>query len=421
MSRRVAVVGLGVKAPGGCSVSDLWARLLDPKTMAAPQDFGYDLTMLEAAKIACEITDDDSGGERYFSKSELRRIDPVIRMGMAAAVDAVDGAAGEVLAAADPTRRACIIGTGIGGIQTFAEQSAIMRERGVAGVSPFAIPMTMANAMPGLLSMKLDLRGPTSAITLACASSTVALGDAMNLIRSDRADVVIAGGMEASRCAEGFVGFARIEALSTHAGDPSEASRPFSADRSGFVIGEGGAMLTLCSEELAASTGAPVLGWIDGFGTTTDAHHMVAPRPDAAGAATSMQLALADAGLAPTDIGHINAHGTSTFLNDQAESLAIETVFGDHRPAVTATKGVTGHLIGGSGAVEAIATVLATSTGIVPPIANTTEIDPELSADGVVGEPRSIGPAPALSNSFAFGGHNATIAISPGSVESLGL
>ncbi|MEO0494015.1 MAG: beta-ketoacyl-[acyl-carrier-protein] synthase family protein [Actinomycetota bacterium] len=419
MTRRVAIVGAGIKAPGGCDVATFWQTQFSGRTQAAPTEF-ENLEALSAAPIACTIPVPVEEGD-YFARSEARRMDPATRFGAAAAIDAIASAdARAVLESVEPQRRACVVGTGVGGLRTYEEQATIDRTSGVMRVSPFTVPMVMPNALTGWLTVNLDLQGSSSTIALACASSTASIGEAMHLIRAGRADVVLAGGMEHTVWRRLIGSFGRMEALSTWPGDPSGASRPFSADRCGFVMGEGGAMFVLAAEETARAAGATILGWIDGFGGSSDAHHMVAPLENGAGAAASMRNALDDAGLTSDQIGHVNAHGTSTPRNDDAESQAIMSVFGDHRPPVTATKGITGHLIGGSGAVEALATLLAASTGQCPPVANTVEKDPAIEADIVIGEARTLPQgSPSISNSFAFGGHNATLVISPGDVAPL--
>ncbi len=289
-----------------------------------------------------------------------------------------------------------------------------MYEKGpIAGQSPFLVPMMMANATAAMVSMGNGFRGPNICIATACAAGTNAIGEAAHIIRYGGADVIIAGGSEAAITPVAMAAFARMGALSTRRDDPSTASRPFDASRDGFVMGEGAAFLVLETYENALARGATILGEVFGYGRNADAHHITAPSPDGAGAINCMELAIADAGLTPGDIGHVNAHGTSTPLNDAAESQGIYKVFNGSPPPVVSTKGVTGHCIGAAGAIEAVAALLAATKGVVPPTANHTEKGEGIEVDVVHGSGREIAPAPALSNSFGFGGHNASLVLGP--------
>ncbi|MDH3754913.1 MAG: beta-ketoacyl-[acyl-carrier-protein] synthase family protein [Acidimicrobiia bacterium] len=408
--RRAAIVGVGVKAPGGCDPATFWQAVLAGRGQAREIPELADHHEVSAASFGCEVSDDDSAHERYFRKPELRRIDDGARLGVAAAADAMAGLDGLV----PPERRAAVVGTGVGGLRTYRTQSALLHDVGVARASPFTVPMMMPNSLAGWLSLRHGLQGPCHTIAAACASAAASIGEAMIMIRDGRADMVVAGGAEAVMFTEVFVAFARMEALAKPSERrPDEASRPFDVDRNGFVMGEGAGMVVLAAADVARAADLDVLGWVDGYGCSSDAHHMAAPPEDGAGAVRSMIAALHDAGLSSGDIVHINAHGTSTPRNDLAESRAIVTVFGDSCPPVTSTKGVTGHLLGAGGAVEAIAALIAASTGIVPPVANTETVDSEIAIDVVTGSPRTVPVGPALSSSFAFGGHNASLVVSP--------
>jgi 3-oxoacyl-[acyl-carrier-protein] synthase II len=305
-------------------------------------------------------------------------------------------------------------GTGIGGLITLEAQERVMMERGPSRVTPFLVPMMMPNATPALVAMHLGMTGPNWCVATACAAGSNAIGEGLRLIRDGSSDLVMAGGTEAVVTPIAIAAFARMGALSGRHGDPASASRPFDVDRDGFVIGEGACFLVLERWDRAEARGAHIYGEVLGYGRNADAYHVTAPSPGGAGASACMQLALDDAGLLPTDIAHINAHGTSTPLNDASEAEAIAKVFGEYRPLVTSTKGVTGHLIGAAGAVEAAACLLAMRDGLVPPTANHAQADPEMRIDIVAGSPRAA-HGRALSNSFGFGGHNATLILGPGS------
>jgi 3-oxoacyl-[acyl-carrier-protein] synthase II len=297
----------------------------------------------------------------------------------------------------------------VGGLTTLEEGVATRIERGADRVGPLVVPMMMPNATAGLIALRHGFRGAALAVATACASGANSIGEGMQLIRSGRADVVVAGGSEASITPTALAGFARMGALSGRRHAPAGASRPFDRDRDGFVMGEGAGIVVLESAEHAARRGAEVLGEVAGYGATCDAHHVTSPDPTGAGALAAMAEALADAGLAPTDVGHVNAHGTSTPLNDRAEAGALATLFGGPTPPVTSTKGTTGHLVGAAGAVEAVIGLLAARRGLVPPVANLADPDVNPSVDLVRDEPRPIDGGVVLSSSFGFGGHNACL------------
>jgi 3-oxoacyl-[acyl-carrier-protein] synthase II len=403
---RVAVTGVGVKSPAGTEVASFWATILAGRPAAAP------LTIIDASALpvtfGCEVRDFDPAA--YVGPKEARRLDRVTQLGFAAAADALSDA-GEVHA--DPARCAVVIGTGIGGLQTLEEQVSVYLQKGPTRVSPFFVPMMMANATAGTIAMQFGWTGPNLCIATACAASAHAVGEAARLIRDGSADVVVTGGTEACITGSAISAFARMTALSTRNDEPERASRPFDADRDGFVMGEGSAALVLESLERALARKATVHGEVAGYGRNADAYHITAPSPGGEGAAACMQMALDDAGLSPAQIGHVNAHGTSTPLNDASEAEAIRKVFGDHAPPVTSTKGVTGHLIGAAGATEALASLLAVQNGSVPPTANVERLGDDIHIDVVAGGARGVAPAPALSNSFGFGGHNVSLIFTP--------
>jgi 3-oxoacyl-[acyl-carrier-protein] synthase II len=404
---RVAVTGIGVKTPAGNDLDTFWSTLVAARSMAAPIS-RYDASALPV-RFGCEVRDFDPTA--YLGAKDARRVDRVTQLGFAAASDALADA-GDV--GADPARSAVIVGTGVGGLITLEEQVSLYLEKGPGRVSPFFVPMMMANATAGTIAMQFGWTGANLCIATACAASAHAIGEAARLIRDGSADVVMTGGSESCLTGTAISAFARMTALSTRNDDPEHASRPFDADRDGFVMGEGAAALVLERWDRAEARGARIYGEVAGYGRNADAYHITAPSPGGEGAAACMQMALEDAGLDASAIGHVNAHGTSTPLNDAAEAEAIRKVFGDTTPPTTSTKGVTGHLIGAAGATEAVACLLAIANNEVPPTANLERLGDDIAIDVVAGSPRPL-PAPtALSNSFGFGGHNATLVFATG-------
>lgn len=401
---RVVVTGLGVKTPAGSDVDTFWTRLRSGEATARTIE-NFDPSELPIT-FAGEVHDFDP--VPYFGPKESRRQDRVTQLGFGAAADAL-GDAGEL--GADPSRCAVIIGTGVGGLHTLEENERIYLEKGASRVSPFFVPMMMPNATAGVVAMQLGWTGPNLCVATACSAGAHAIGEGARLIRDGTADVVMAGGTEAAVTPLTIAAFARMGALSSRNEDPKRASRPFDADRDGFVIGEGASCVVLESLERARARGATIYGEVVGYGRNADAYHITAPSPGGAGAAACMQMALDDADMEPSEIGHVNAHGTSTELNDAAEAEAVRKVFGDSPPPVTSTKGVTGHLIGAAGAVEAVAALLAVRDGVVPPTANLEQLGDGIELDVVAGSPREIGSKPAISNSFGFGGHNASLVL----------
>ncbi len=386
--RRVAITGMGVLAPCGTGRDAFWEGLLAPAPSGERRIHDFD------------------PAPWFDNPKEARRADRFTQFALAAAAMAVEEA-GAI--DADPDRYGVLIGTGVGGLHSLEEQIHVYHEKGAKRVSPFLVPMMMGNAAAAAVSMRYGARGPCETTVTACAAGAQSIGNARRLITSGRCDVVLAGGSEAGMTPVGIAAFSNMTALSR-----ANISRPFDAERDGFVMAEGAAVFVL--EELghARSRGARILGELAGAASTADAHHITAPAPGGRGAIRCMELALEDAGLTPGDIAHINAHGTSTPLNDAAEASAIDAVFGQPTPPVTSTKGVTGHLLGAAGPIELAAVLLTMEHGVIPPTAGFATADPALPPlDIVVGEPRQWTPGPVLSNSFGFGGHNATLAITP--------
>jgi 3-oxoacyl-[acyl-carrier-protein] synthase II len=352
---------------------------------------------------AREITGWDPGP--WFNVKEARRTDRFAQFAVAAAAMALEDA-GPL--GVDLDRAGVLIASGVGGLHTLEDQIVLRHEKGTKRVSPFLVPMMMSNAAAASVSMRFGWRGPCETTVTACAASTHAIGNAARLVSLGICDAVMTGGSEAAITPTGVAGFANMTALSS-----TGVSKPFDVARDGFVIAEGAGVLVLEEMEAARARGARIYGEVLGSASTADAHHITAPTPDGSGAVRCMEQALADAGLAASDIAHINAHGTSTPLNDAAEAAAITKVFGTPGPAVTSTKGVTGHALGAAGALEAAAVLLSIDRRLIPPTAGLTELDPAISLDIVRGEPRSWEPGPSLSNSFGFGGHNGCIVIAP--------
>ncbi|MCU1498924.1 MAG: 3-oxoacyl-ACP synthase [Acidimicrobiales bacterium] len=409
---RVVVTGVGAVTPAGSTVPATLDAVRAARPAAVPITT-WD-TDGHPVRFAAQITDFDPSA--MIPPRDARRIDRVSLLGLVAAEEALThaGLAGEGAdRAIDRTRVAVVIGSGVGGILSLEDQIEVRLTKGVHRVGPMLIPMMMANATAGLVALRHGFCGSALSVATACASAADSIGQGADLIRSGRADVVVAGGTEAAITPTAMAAFSRMGALSGRNDDPAAASRPFDKDRDGFVMGEGAGVVVLESAAHAARRGAAVLGELAGYGSTCDAHHITAPDPDGAGAIACMRAALADAGLSPADVGHVNAHGTSTPLNDAAESSAMVEVFGTAGPPVTSTKGVTGHLVGATGAVEAIIGLLSARAGFVPPVANLAQPDVDPAVDLVIGSPRSVPVAPVLSNSFGFGGHNASLVLVP--------
>ena len=407
--RRVVVTGMGCLTPVGNNVKDTWQALLAGKSGAGA------ITHFDASKhktrFAAEVKGFDATA--LFGARDARKMDRFTQFATAATIEALEQS-GLKVEDANRDRIGVVIGTGIGGIGTLMEQADVLRERGPERVSPFLVPMMISDSAPGMLAIRFGVRGPNMAIATACASGNNAIGEAMDMIRRGAADVMITGGSEAALVPVAMAGMNVMTALSTRNDDPLTASRPFDKDRDGFLMGEGAGILVIEELEHARGRGATILAELTGYGTTDDAHHISAPAENGAGAAISMKLALEDAGLGVNDIEYINAHGTSTPLNDKSETAAIKTVFGEqaYKIPVSSTKSMTGHLLGASGAVEAVFSVLAIREGVLPPTINYQTPDPACDLDYVPNQARKVSPRHVMSNSFGFGGHNATLVIS---------
>lgn len=406
MSKRVVVTGIGAVTPVGNSLEDFWGNLtagvsgVGPITRFDTEGF--------SSKIAAEVKDFDPA--EYMDRKEARRMDRFAQFAAAATSMAVEKA-GLDMERLDRLRCGVILGSGVGGIETLEQQHRVLLERGPGRVSPFFIPMMISNMGAAQVAIMHGMRGFNITTTSACASSTNAIGDAFKLIQRGQADLVITGGTEAPITSLAVAGFCSMKALSTRNDDPAGSSRPFDADRDGFVIGEGAVILVLEEMEHALRRGACIIAEITGYGASCDAYHITAPEPEGTGAALAMRMAISDAGLAPAQVDYINAHGTSTPLGDKLETLAIKDVFGEHayKLAISSTKSMTGHLLGAAGGLEAAVCVLAIQRGIVPPTINMENPDPECDLDYVPNKARQVTVDVALTNSFGFGGHNATL------------
>jgi 3-oxoacyl-[acyl-carrier-protein] synthase II len=407
--RRVVVTGLGAITPVGNDVATTWSALLAGQSGTAP------ISKFDAGSFPVRFAAEVKGFDpsQYMDRKEARRFDPYTQYAVAAAVQAMADAGLGDGAGYVPDRTGVIVGSGIGGLKTFEEQHDQYRERGQRSISPFFIPMFIADIAAGIVSMRFNARGPNYATVSACASSAHAVGDAFRAIQYGDADVMLAGGAEATVTPMAIGGFANMKALSERNDEPERASRPFDATRDGFVMGEGAAVVILEDLDHARSRGAPIYGEIAGYGMTGDAYHLTAPAPDGEGAQRAMRRAVEDAGLALTDIDYINAHGTSTPANDVNETKAIKAVFGDHAYSlsVSSTKSATGHMLGAAGAVEFLVTMLAVRDGMVPPTINYATPDPECDLDYTPNTARNRQVRAALSNSFGFGGHNVALAV----------
>ena len=409
--RRVVITGLGAITPLGKDVSSSWGQLLLGESGAGPITL-FETTEAYTTRIACEVKDFDP--LTFLEKKEARRYDRFVQFSVCAADQAMRNAglegAPEGVAA---ERFGVIFGSGIGGISTMEAQHDLLKDRGPGRVSPFFIPMFIPDIAAGLISIRFQSKGPNYATVSACASGAHAIGDAYRFIERGDADVMIAGGGEATITPLAVAGFASMKALSTRNDDPVAASRPFDAARDGFVIGEGAGCVILEALETAVARGAPIVAEMAGYGVSADAHHITMSAPEGKGAQYAMRMAMDDAGVSAKDVDYINAHGTSTQANDRTETAAIKQVLGDsaYSVIVGSTKSMTGHLLGAAGGVEAVITALVCQRGRIPPTINLTDPDPDCDLDygqhGVVERPVEV----ALSNSFGFGGHNACLAI----------
>ncbi len=408
MERNVVVTGLGALTPIGNTTAEFWEGLLEGRNGITT------ITRFDPSRLTTRMGGEVKNFEPdpYIDPKEARRTDLFVQYALAAAHQAIVDAGLEG-GVPDPTRAGTLVGTGIGGISTLENQHRTMLEKGPGRVSPFFIPMMIANMASGKISIRWNLQGPNYTTVSACASGAHAIGQALHAIRYGQADLMVCGGAEATLTELCFAGFCSMKAMSTRNDDPATSSRPFDMGRDGFVMGEGAGVVVLESEESAKKRGARIYARAVGYGMTSDAYHITAPSPDGGGAARAMQAALDDAGLTADAVGYINAHGTSTPLNDKMETAAVKSVFGEHARslALASTKSMTGHLLGAAGGVEFVASVLALKNGILPPTINYEQPDPECDLDCVPNEAREATVHAALSNSLGFGGHNVTLAV----------
>ena len=409
MRRRVVVTGFGCLTPVGNDVATTWRSLLAGKSGAAP------ITKFDPAKFPVRFAAEVKGFDPvdFMDRKEAKRADAYTQYAVAAAVQAMQDAGFGEGNGYDPERTGVIIGSGIGGLRSFEEQHDVYKERGPSKISPFFIPMFIADIAAGIVSMRFNAKGPNYATVSACATSAHAIGDAFRMIQYGDADIILSGGAEATVTPMAIGGFANMKALSERNDTPETASRPFDATRDGFVMGEGSGVVVLEELEHATSRGARIYAEIVGYGATGDAYHLTAPAPDGEGAQRAMRRAMQDAGLKPSDVQYINAHGTSTPANDLNETKAIKAVFSDHARHlnVSSTKSATGHMLGAAGAVEFIFSTLAVREGKIPPTINYETPDPECDLNYTPNQAASRAVTAALSNSFGFGGHNVTLAV----------
>jgi 3-oxoacyl-[acyl-carrier-protein] synthase II len=403
--RRVAVTGVGVVSPVGIGVPAFWDSLMAGTSGAGP------ITTFDVSEypVRFAATVDDFDAAASLDTKEARRMSRFQQFAVVAADEAMADAGLGRMEGEDSERCGVIVGSGIGGLQLMEDQKTLLLERGPSRTSPMLVAGMIVDLAAGHISIRYNLRGINFAVVSACATGNHAIGEAFEVIRRGSADVMVAGGFDAGVTPLGLAGFCAARALSTRNDDPTGASRPFDAGRDGFVIGEGGGALILEEWDHAVARGANIRAEVLGYGATADAYHMTAPAPDGNGARRAMALAIAQSGVDPSGIGYINAHGTSTGLGDAAESGAIRAVFGTDAPPVSSTKSMTGHLLGGAAAIEAVACIRALETGMLPPTINYTDPDPACDLDYVPNVARKADPKVALSNSFGFGGHNATI------------
>jgi 3-oxoacyl-[acyl-carrier-protein] synthase II len=406
MRKRVVITGLGCICPVGNDVDTAWQNIINGVSGAGLIS-NFDASDFRM-KIAAEVKGFDAAA--FFGKREARRMDRFTQFALVSAIQAVEDARLQI----DDDNRdriGVVVGTGIGGMTIMTEQIDVYHAKGPSRVSPFLVPMMIPDNGAATISIQLGIRGPSMAVVTACATGTNAVGEAAEIIRRGSADVILAGGTEASIIPIAVAGLTNMTALTTRNDDPQRASRPFDKERDGFLIAEGAAVLVLESLESALERGATIMAEVVGYGTNSDAFHISAPAIGGEGAAICMRLALGNAGLSIEDIDYINAHGTSTPLNDPSETAAIKTVFGEHayNVPISSTKSMTGHLMGASGALEAVFSVKCLQTGIIPPTINYEYPDPECDLDYVPNQARHVELLNVMSNSFGFGGHNASI------------
>jgi 3-oxoacyl-[acyl-carrier-protein] synthase II len=408
MKLRVVITGVGAVTPIGIGKEAFWDSLKNGRSGVGR------LTFFDTTDYPCKIDAEVKAfqAENYIDKKNIRRMDRFTQFAYAAADMAVRDA-GLDTAKVDPDRVGVIVGSGIGGLSTIEEEHIVLRDRGARRVSPFLIPRLISNIAPGEIAIRWGFTGPNYAVSSACATSNHAIGDSLRMLRYGDADVIIAGGSEAAITPLGFAGFCSARTLSTRNDAPEKASRPFDKDRDGFVMGEGAGIVVLETLEHAKARGAKIYAELSGYGATDDAYHITAPNPEGTSAIKAMQRALADAELKPEQIQYVNAHGTSTVLNDKTETKALKAVFGAHakKLAISSTKSMTGHLLGAAGVVELIATILCMQNKLAHPTINYETPDPECDLDFVPNKARPMDIEFALSNSLGFGGHNAVLVV----------
>ena len=409
MKRRVVVTGLGAISPVGNDVATTWRSLIDGRSGSAPIT-KFDPTTFPV-RFAAEVKDFDP--LTFMDRKEAKRADQYTQYAVAASVQAMTDAGFGEGNGYDPERTGVVLGSGIGGLKSFEEQHDVYRERGPSKISPFFIPMFIADIAAGIVSMRFNAKGPNYATVSACATSAHAIGTAFRSIQYGDADIMITGGAEATVTPMAIGGFANMKALSERNDSPSTASRPFDATRDGFVMGEGAAVVILEELEHARQRGARIYAELVGYGATGDAYHLTAPAPDGEGAQRAMKRAMEDASLAPSDIQYVNAHGTSTPANDFNETRAIKAVFGEHAMSlnVSSTKSATGHMLGAAGSLEFIVCAFVVRDGLIPPTINYQNPDPDLDLNYTPNKPVQRDVTAAISNSFGFGGHNVTLAV----------
>jgi 3-oxoacyl-[acyl-carrier-protein] synthase II len=408
VKRRVVVTGVGLVTPLGIGVAKTWSNICAGKS-GVTLITRFDTSDFQV-KIAAEIK--DFNVENFLDKKAAKHLDLFVQYGLAAAIMAVEDSGFEINEA-NCGRVGVITGCGIGGLPTIEKYHQVCLEKGYKKLTPFFIPMVIPNMPSGHISMHLGSKGPNLALTTACAAGTHAVGEAYRHVQYGMSDIIVAGGAEAVICPLGVAGFSAMKALSSRNDAPEQASRPFDKDRDGFIMSEGSGMLILEELEHAKARGAHIYAEVCGYGLSSDAYHIAAPPEDGEGGVRAMQMALDDGGLNPEDIDYINAHGTSTPLNDRCETLAIKTVFKEHaeRLAISSTKSMTGHMLGAAGGIEAVFTALSIHDQVAPPTANLIEPSPECDLDYVPRQARNMKIEVALSNSFGFGGTNAVIAL----------
>ncbi len=406
MKRRVVVTGVGMITPVGLDTEATWAGLVSGRSGIGP------ITHFEDKEIPTQIAGEVKGFDaaKFIEPKEIKKMDRFIHLGLATSQMVMDDAKLSVTPE-NAERIGVMVGAGIGGLPAIERAHRSYLEKGFRRITPFFIPMSIINELSGHISMRFGAKGPNSCAVTACATGTHSIGDAFKIIQRGDADAIIAGGAESCICPLGVGGFNAMKALSTRNNEPERASRPFDAQRDGFVMGEGSGMLVLEDLEFAEKRGARILAEIIGYGMSGDAYHITSPAPNGEGAARCMKMAIKDAGIDPSAVGYINAHGTSTKYGDELETMAIKTVFGEHayRVPVSSTKSMTGHLLGAAGGVEGVVSVLTVDRGMIPPTINLENPDPECDLDYVPNKARQVPVEVAMSNSFGFGGTNACI------------